>query len=155
MGILQRTSVLPILAAALLLTGCGGGMMETSSSTAKQIPNNANGANILDATGNQFYFDTHGEMHQAGTNTLLSNFQLNWQPSQPGTYPLPGVVSVCGAHPICPGPVMQMDVVLTNNAAGTGCMAVLAIQTGFSVNPPSNNNWETESFLGLSVNPAS
>ena len=140
MGILQRTSVLLILAAALLLTGCGGGMMGTSSSTAEQLPNNANGANILDATGNQFYFDPHGEMHQAGTNTLLSNFQLNWQPSQPGTYPLPGVVSVCGAHPICPGPVMQMDVVLTNNAAGTGCMAVLAIQTGFSVNPPSNNN---------------
>ncbi len=155
MGILQRTLVLLTLAFASLLAGCGGGILGTASKTAEQLPNNANGATILDANGNQFYFDTHGAMHQAGTNTLLSNFQLNWQPSQPGTYPLPGVVGVCGAVPRCPGPVTPMDIVLTNNASGSGCMAVLAIQAGFSINPPTFNNWETESFLGVSVNPAS
>lgn len=154
--------VLLVLAGSSLLLGCGGGAMGTQQTvgsqqpaTAEQLPNNANGADILDASGNAYYFDTHSQMHQAGTNTLLSNFWLNWSPPEPATYPLPGAEDSCGSIVICPGFVTPFEVILTNNPAGADCIAVLATYVNASTSPPPLSGWETEYFLPLSVNPAS
>ena len=144
--------VLLVLAGSSLLLGCGGGAMGTQPpASAQQMPNNANGATVLDASGGRFYFSAKGGLYQVGTNTSLSNFGLSPQEIQAGQYPLQGSEGYCSPG-VCAALVSLFDVVLTKNPAGAGCVAVLAIN-GIQGSLPRLSVYPTF-FMGLTISTA-
>ncbi len=158
MRVLRFARIFVVFVGATLLAGCGGGSMMPPGSSHPvgtfSWPNNANGSMVLDATGNQFYFGaTSGIMYQANTNIQLSNFTISPKAAQTGVYPVTGNEGFCSPG-ICPALGLPFDVMLTNNPAGSGCMAVLASNIfSFSENfPPTFLT--PDFFMGMTISTA-
>lgn len=121
-----------ILSIGTLLSGCGGSSASstsptpTSSNAELSWSGSANGTYVLDSSGTPYYFSAKtGCMFDKNSNSGPANFCLTPSTSQTSGYTYTGATGCTNpsSNSACNTP--QFDVVLTNNPAGTGCIAVL------------------------------